>query len=140
MNTNNYNNYYNVNNILDSENEMMIQKDLSNVSDGFKRGNIFNNLYWPYKKGTYNFIPKNDRQKLLLKIMENSFYAHELNLYLDNFPNDQEKIKLYNIYNEKTSQLIDKYNKEYEPLCLYNNDLNEVPWSWEESPWPWEGV
>ena len=57
--------------------------------------NIFTNIYWPYKKQTYNFVPKNERQKLLLEIMKNGFYAHELNLYLDNFPNDKERIKRY---------------------------------------------
>ena len=81
-----YQNYNNVNDITNIENEQYIQEDLINVKEGFKRGNIFTNLYWPYKKQIYNFMPRNDRQKLLLEIMENEFYAHELNLYLDNFP------------------------------------------------------
>ena len=135
-----YENYSNVNDIVNIQNEETLQKDLVSVKDGFKRGNIFTNLYWPYKKQTYNFVPKNDRQKLLLDIMENSFYAHELNLYLDNFPNDKSKIELFNMYNDRASKLNDEYNKKYEPLNLMNNNLNEIPWSWEDSPWPWEGV
>ena len=78
--------------------------------------------------------------KLLLEIMQNAFYAHELNLYLDIYPNDANRIKLYNEYNKKTNDLISKYNNTYEPLTLSGNELNEVPWSWEDSPWPWEGV
>ena len=135
-----FNNYNNVNDMVDIENQKLIQKDLVNVKEGFKRGNIFNNLYWPYKKQVYNFVPKNDRQKLLLEIMENCFYAHELNLYLDNFPNDKERIELFNEYNKKAKDLTIEYSNKYEPLTLSGNGLNEIPWSWEESPWPWEGV
>ena len=69
-----YDNYSNVNDIVNIKNEELIQKDLVNASEGFRRGNIFADLYWPYKKQTYNFVPNNDRQKLLLEIMENCFY------------------------------------------------------------------
>lgn len=135
-----YQNYYNVNDITDIKNEEKLQDNLVNVKEGFRRGNIFSNLYWPYNKQTYNFSPKNDRQKLLIDIMENAFYAHELNLYLDNFPNDREKIELYNRYNDKADELTMQYNQKYEPLNLMGNELKVVPWAWEESPWPWEGV
>lgn len=135
-----YQNYNNVNDITNIENEQYIQEDLINVKEGFKRGNIFTNLYWPYKKQIYNFMPRNDRQKLLLEIMENEFYAHELNLYLDNFPDDKNIIELFNKYNKKTDELTSLYNMKYEPLTIMNNELKDLPWSWEESPWPWEGV
>ena len=135
-----YENYYNVNDATDIEEDKLIQKNLTSVQEGFKRGNIFTNIYWPYKKQTYNFVPKNERQKLLLEIMKNGFYAHELNLYLDNFPNDKERINLYNQYDKKTSDLIKEYNNKFEPLTLTGNELKEVPWAWEDSPWPWEGA
>ena len=135
-----YQNYYNVNDITNINKDMNIQNDLTGVTEGFKKGNIFKNLYWPYQKQTYNFVPKNDRQKKLIEIMENGCYAHELNLYLDNFPNDKDKIDLYNKYNDKTDELITEYNRKYEPLNLSFNELKEVPWAWVESPWPWEGV
>ncbi len=135
-----YQNYSNVNDITNIKNEESLQKNLTSITEGFRRGNIFANLYWPYKKQTYNFVPSNNRQKLLLDIMENSFYAHELNLYLDNFPNDREKIEFFNKYNKKAETLIIEYNQKYEPLTLSGNELKELPWAWEDSPWPWEGV
>ena len=135
-----YQNYSNVNDMVDIQKEMMVQQDLTNKEEGFRRGNIFKNIYWPYNKDTYNFVAKNNREKLLLEIMQNAFYANELNLYLDIYPNDANRIKLYNEYNKKTNDLISKYNNTYEPLTLSGNELNEVPWSWEDSPWPWEGV
>lgn len=132
-----------MNNINDmyysNDNDFSYRKTkLASPSEGFKRGNIFLDIYSPYKKDMYNFVPKNERQKLLLEIMENCFYAHELNLYLDNYPMDKDKINLYNEYSKKSNELISKYNKKYEPLIL--NDLDEVPWEWVDSPWPWEGV
>jgi len=135
-----YQNYSNVNDITNIQSEEILQKDLTPVMEGFRRGNIFANLYWPYRKQTYNFVPRNDRQKLLIDIMENSFYAHELNLYLDNFPNDRKKIELFNKYNKKTDTLMQEYNMKFEPLMLNGFELKEVPWAWEDSPWPWEGV
>ena len=77
---------------------------------------------------------------MMLELSRIAFAAHELNLYLDIYPNDANRIKLYNEYNKKTNDLISKYNNTYEPLTLSGNELNEVPWSWEDSPWPWEGV
>ena len=57
---------------------MNIQNDLTGVTEGFKKGNIFKNLYWPYQKQTYNFVPKNDRQKKLIEIMENCWMMRNL--------------------------------------------------------------
>ena len=52
-----YQNYSNVNDITNIQNEEVLQKDLTSTKEGFKRGNIFANLYWPYRKQTYNFVP-----------------------------------------------------------------------------------
>ena len=81
-----------------------------------------------------------NRYEIILKIQELSFACVDLNLYLDNFPNDKERINLYNQYDKKTSDLIKEYNNKFEPLTLTGNELKEVPWAWEDSPWPWEGV
>ena len=51
-----------------------------------------------------------------------------------------KRINLYNQYDKKTSDLIKEYNNKFEPLTLTGNELKEVPWAWEDSPWPWEGV
>ena len=59
----------------------------SNIADsqiGFKRGNLFNNLYDEYE----NYKPQelkatNEREDLILQIDENRFATIELGLYLD---------------------------------------------------------
>ena len=114
--------------------------DLTSPEVGFKRGNIFENLYSPYKKSTYNFSPENEREKLMLEIMETCFYAHELNLYLDNYPNDTDKLSLFMQYNDLSNKLIEEYERKYSPILLSGNRFNSIPWTWVESPWPWEGV
>ena len=76
--------------------------EMSSVLDsyeGFKRGNMFGNLYDPYKKyKPDNLNPKNERETLLYQVMQYKFALIELNLYLDNNPNNTEMIKLYNKY------------------------------------------
>ena len=114
---------------------------LFNPTEGYNNGNLFTGLYSQYK----NYRPatlsaNNEKDQMMLELSRIAFAAHELNLYLDIYPNDANRIKLYNEYNKKTNDLISKYNNTYEPLTLSGNELNEVPWSWEDSPWPWEGV
>lgn len=116
----------------------LVYDNLTSSENGFKKGNIFKDIYSPYKKNIYNFVPKNERQKMLLDILEKCFYAHELNLYLDNYPNDIKKINLFNEYNNKACELKKKYSEKYEPIEL--NNMKETPIEWVESPWPWEGV
>ena len=57
---------------------------------GFKRGNLFNNLYDEYK----NYKPQelkanNEKEDLLLQIDEQRFAMIEMNLYLDLYPNNK---------------------------------------------------
>ena len=131
-----YQNYSNVNDITNIQNEEVLQKDLTSTKEGFKRGNIFANLYWPYRKQTYNFVPKNDRQRLLLDIMENGFYAHELNLYLDNDPFNQEMLEKYKKYVEELKKATKEYEKIYGPLTV--TGVKQKDWTWVNDPWPWE--
>ena len=36
--------------------------------------------------------------------------------------------------------MVKEYNMRYEPLTTTNNDFKDIPFSWVDSPWPWEGV
>ena len=82
----------------------------SNIADsqiGFKRGNLFNNLYDEYE----NYKPQelkatNEREDLILQIDENRFATIELGLYLDLYPNDINALNKYNSYLKKEKELI----------------------------------
>ena len=117
----------------------MWQKDkLLDPTEGFIKGNLFANLYDPYKNyKPAELNPKNEREALLYQVMQYKFALIELNLYLDTHPNDKEMIKLYNKYLKTEKQMCDKYEGMFGPLTVDSEYLNDK-WSWNKSLWPWE--
>ncbi len=112
---------------------------LYNPYEGYLRGNLFKNLYNGYK----NYQPaklsiKNEQEEALLNIGEISFAAHDLRLYLDNFPNDKEALGLFNKYNKMEAELIKNYERRYGPISIMSNDMKLVPFKWEQDMWPWD--
>lgn len=113
----------------------------SNITDsqiGFKRGNLFNNLYDEYK----NYKPQelkasSEREDLILQIDENRFATIELGLYLDLYPNDINALNKYNSYLKKEKELITIYESKYGPMTLSSPVQTNI-WLWNNSPWPWE--
>ena len=113
----------------------------SNIADsqiGFKRGNLFNNLYDEYE----NYKPQelkatNEREDLILQIDENRFATIELGLYLDLYPNDTYALNKYNSYLKKEKELISIYESKYGPMTL-SSPVQTNTWLWNNSPWPWE--
>lgn len=106
---------------------------------GYMRGNLFNNLYKPYKN--YNFAqisPSNEKEYKMLLLQTYGFGLTDLNLYLDTNPNDNNMIKLYNEYLNNYNQALADYENRYGPLTLNSNSLNTSPWAWLKTKWPWE--
>ncbi len=107
---------------------------------GFTVGNLFPDLYKPYKNyKPKELIPKNDKEKLLIEIDRNAFAAHELNLYLDLNPDNEEMLMLFNDYRKESRKLIDEYEEKYGPLTLQSNTLENNPFLWEELDFPFVG-
>ena len=50
--------------------------------------------------------------ELLLNVNQLSFAAHELNLYLDIYPNDTQMIELFNHYRSMANEAIERYEKK----------------------------
>ena len=76
------------------------------------------------------------RADLLKEIMSLDFALTELQLYLNNHPEDEKALCLYKKYAKELKELKDSYQKVYGPLT------KEFPcnkWRWLEEPWPWEG-
>ena len=106
---------------------------------GFIRGNMFKDLYDPYKlKEAYDIRPMNEQADILTYIDSLTFACVDLNLYLDVYPNDREAIEQFNQYRIKKEQLIKEYENKYGPLLLNSDSLNTYPWAWIDRPWPWE--
>ena len=105
--------------------------------EGFIIGNLFYNLYEPYKHyKPMKVVPKNEEETLMLKIQELDLAVNDLNLYLDLYPTDQKCLKLYKEYVKELNKYCMMYAEKYSPLSI-KEDLKEG-YNWL-SPWPWEG-
>ena len=76
--------------------------------------------------------------ELLRDIMKLQFYAVDLNLYLDNFPNNKEAVEDYKKVSYKLDELIKLYEKNNGALSNFGSAFYENPQCWTSSPWPWE--
>lgn len=119
----------------------MNNNSLIDPKTGFLRGNLFNNLYDPYKNYKYGELrATNKREELLFNILQYKFAMVELNLYLDTNPMDGNMIQLYNQYLKEEKRLCEEYEKNYGPLTLDSKYMTGNKWDWIQSPWPWEGT
>ena len=138
---NSYNNPYDnmLFNMMNNEVKKEKNSTLYDPYNGFIRGNLFKNLYAPYKKEEpYEIKPMNDQAKLLTDIDSLGFAMIDLNLLLDVNPDNQEAIKLYNRYKDEKEKLTKQYEKQYGPITADSEALNSFPWGWIEMPWPWD--
>lgn len=130
-----YNNQNQTSNFANNDN----LNNLYNPYDGFIRGNMFPNLYDSYKlTSPYNVEPLNEQATLLTYIDTYLFAAHDLNLYLDNFPNDHNAIELFNKYRKEYNNYLDEYQSKYGPLLINSDAMESFPWAWINEPWPWD--
>ena len=110
-----------------------VKIEIDTPSNGFMKGNLFKNLYIPYK----NYKPKNlefkdQKSRMLKDILEAGFAMHEVNLYLDLHPDDTSMIELFNDYRRKMLELTEEYESLYGPLNLTSDYLDVSPFLWEE--------
>lgn len=78
------------------------------------------------------------KRKLLNDIKKYQFYAVELNLYLDNFPNDKKAQDDYRCISNTLNTLVKEYEYLFGPLTNFGNSTVVDHTIWVESPWPWE--
>ncbi len=113
--------------------------DLYNAYDGFIRGNMYPDLYNQYKiSKPFDVEPMNEQAQLLTYVDVYSFGAHDINLYLDTHPDDKAMIDLYNQYRVESENAIKQYESKFGPLFVSSEATSSYPWTWNNSPWPWE--
>ena len=107
---------------------------------GFIRGNLFNNLYDPYKNlKPQDLNPSNEKEAMLMSWQQYNFALLELNLYLDNYPTNKEAINLYRQYINILKDIETKFEEKYGPISTDNIYVINGSWKWNNNPWPWEG-
>ena len=117
------------------------KNEISSILDsyeGFKRGNMFGNLYDQYR----NYKPgdlkaTSEREDMLMQLQELKFALIELGLYLDLNDNDRNAIKIFNEYQRKEKELCKMFESKYGPLTFDSMEYKNS-WTWDNGPWPWE--
>lgn len=121
-----------------SYNTVNYDTNKDNPATGFERGNLFDNLYEPYKNyKPATLKPNNEEDYLMYQIQMYSFALNDLNLYLDIHPNDREKINLRCKYLKDYQDAFNQYENKYGALGVNSTVLNKTPWSWNTS-FSWE--
>jgi len=122
---------------IDFDFNMMKSSKKEINEDGYDYGNMFKDEYVPYKNyKVYTFKAKDEKNQLLLDIMETSFKVDDLNLYLDVHPDDVEVFDYFKRCTDKLEQLVKEYESKYQSLSVEcTNNLG----GWIAGPWPWEG-
>lgn len=110
--------------------------DLYSLDEALRRGNLYKNLYRPYK----NYEPRvlvvaNEREKALLEIQKLDFAITDLNLYLDLNPMDREAYRLFSKYVKECDSKKEEYKKVFGPIML---DQLTDEYEWSMGVWPWE--
>ena len=109
------------------------------LSEGFTKGNMFVNLYDPYKNYTPREIkPQTERQALLDKIYKLCFAINDLNLYLDTHPNDSAAYELFKKYSLMYDKCSAEYESKYQVLELTHDTYGK--YTWINNPWPWNNM
>ncbi len=120
---------------VDDERE---SQDLFPVKEATMYGNLFKNEYVPYK----NYVPKlkqakNQKEKLIMDISFYSNASHDLELYLDADPSNQEYALLHEKYSKKTMELEKEYEEKYGALCAQNGKYKDGYFSYVTQPSVW---
>lgn len=111
--------------------------ELFDIDEGFTKGNMFRELYEPYKN--YNpkeLKPQNEREMLLNNILKLSFALNDLNLYLDIYPTDMECYEIFKKYAMAYEKCLEEYERKYQVLEVDHDIYGK--YSWLQKPWPWE--
>ena len=116
------------------DNDMCLFDD----KEAFMLGNLFKNLYMSYNGfSNYYFQPVNERQKKLALVQMYLFVSHEINLYLDTHPEDEQMVMLYNEYAKLYKEAMCDFENTFGPLLVVNSN-DSIPFSWMKGPWPWQ--
>ena len=110
------------------------------VDEGFLKGTMFRGVYRPYKNYQSRMaVPADEKATMMLDVDKYAFAAHDIQLYLDNYPNDQEAINLFNQYVDGYVRAKNVYEEKYGALTIESDSLTTAPFNWTVGGWPWVG-
>ena len=125
-------------------NNMNNNSDINNnnlftPSEGYTKGNMFRDLYDPFRNYTpARLTARNAREEALINLGQMHFAMHEANLYLDNFPNDMNMINKFNEFRTSYEQLLNEYQSKYGPIEITSPYMTTSPFAWSNDKFPWD--
>lgn len=78
-----------------------------------------------------------NQNDMLRRIMELEFATTDLNLYLDNHPDDREALEMFTKLCAMLKSLEYDYSQRFEPLTACDSK-NQTPFQWVQTAWPWK--
>ena len=112
--------------------------NLYSSSEGFTLGNMFKDSYIPYKNYTPQILTATSEQDdLFLRLSEQEFAAHDLNLYLDLNPQDGNMLEIFNQYRKEANNLLNEYEARYGVINISSEALKDSHFKWEMENFPW---
>lgn len=78
------------------------------------------------------------KKELESKLYEFKFAAIDLNLYLDNHPDNKKALMDYNNITEELKKLTNIYETQFGPLTNFGGSKSQYPFGYIDEPWPWE--
>lgn len=78
------------------------------------------------------------RSELMNKMYELKFALVDLNLFLDNNPENKKALMDYNSLAEELKRTINIYESQFGPLTNFGCSKSQYPFGWVDEPWPWE--
>ena len=134
----NFNYNYNYNCYPNNMDRDMNNPKFFTEKEGYLKGNMFRNLYSQYKNYEPAILrPTNEQEEMFLRLSEKEFAAHDLNLYLDLYPNDGNALDLFNKYRKEANRLMMEYEEKYGPILISSDSLNTSPFLWQTLIFPW---
>lgn len=104
-------------------------------NEALSQGTLFPGLNLPFfLKKVGATVPKTP----LTELQALGFVVHELNLYLDTHPDDQEAFALFQKYTALAESARAAYVQHNGPIGLMDT-VSEERFTWIDGPWPWEG-
>ena len=134
MGMNSFDNNIFMNTFMNDNNDKVV-----NSYEGLVRGNMFENLYDPYR----DFKPallkaSNEREELMQKIQQYAFAMNDIALYLDVYPNNKDMLNLYNEYLKNYNVSLNNFERRFGPICRDSMVSATQTWNYDNAPWPWE--
>ena len=108
-------------------------KPAYDAEDALKRGTLFPGLDLPFM----NMVNIADVSGTPLgELMALQFVCHELHLYLDTHPTDQQAFHTLKEMLALSREAKRRYEEKFGPLCAADLDGYDQ-FRWLEDPWPW---